>query len=90
MFVLKLSGIQKVLVLFFSLCSLTRTKTSIEIALSAKRGELFAREWERKRDSFGILYTGYLLSIVNIKRVIERESKERGKREIERRDRKKR
>ena len=28
---------------------------------------------ERKRDSFGILYTGYLLSIVNIKRCIERE-----------------
>ena len=30
------------------------------------------RKWkgkfERKRDSFGILYTGYLLSIVNIKR----------------------
>ena len=36
-------------------------------ALSAIRGELL----ERERYSFGILYTGYLLSIVNIKREIE-------------------
>ena len=59
---------------------------------SAIRGELLKRE----RDSLGILYTGYLLSIVKIKRVLERErdrererererkeSKERGKRERE-------
>ena len=35
---------------------------------------------ERESDSFGILYTGYLLSPVKIKKVIERE---RGKRERE-------
>ena len=34
-------------------------------ALRAIRGELL----ERERDSFGILYTGYLSSIVKIKRV---------------------
>ena len=52
--------------------------------LSAIRGELL----ERERDSFGILYTGYLLSIVKIKRErIEREKKERGKRERRRRER---
>jgi hypothetical protein len=38
--------------------------------LSAIRGELL----ERERDSFGILYTGYLLSIVKIKREKERKS----------------
>jgi hypothetical protein len=32
------------------------------------------REKERERDTFGILYTGYLLSIVKIKREIERKS----------------
>ena len=39
-------------------------------ALSAIREELLEREREkeRERDSFGILYTGYLLSIVKIKR----------------------
>ena len=37
--------------------------------LSAIRVELL----ERERDSFGILYTGYLLSIVKIKKEIERE-----------------
>ena len=37
----------------------------------AIRGELL----ERERDSFGILYTGYLLSIVKIKREIERGKK---------------
>ena len=31
------------------------------------------REKENERDFFGILYTGYLLSIVKIKREIERE-----------------
>jgi hypothetical protein len=38
------------------------------LALRVIRGELL----ERERDSFGILYTVYLLSIVKIKRVIER------------------
>ena len=38
-------------------------------AFIARKGELL----ERERDSFGILYTGYLLSIVKIKREIERE-----------------
>ena len=28
---------------------------------------------DRERDNFGILYTGYLLSIIKIKREIERE-----------------
>ena len=48
------------------------------LALSAIRGELL----EREGDSFGILYIGYLLSIVKIKREIERERerKKRGKR----------
>ena len=37
-------------------------------------------ERERERDSFGILYTGYPLSIVKIKRERDRERKrERGK-----------
>ena len=40
-------------------------------ALNAIRGVLF----ERERNSFGILYTGYLLSIVKIKRERERERK---------------
>ena len=37
----------------------------------------------RKRDNFGILYTGYLLSIVKIKREIKRERREREKKESE-------
>ena len=43
-------------------------------------------EWERERerDSFGILYTGYILSIVNIKREIERGKREREWKERER------
>ena len=52
-------------------------------ALSAIRGDLLEgeREKKRERDSFGILYTGYLF-IVKIKREIERErERERGKRE---------
>ena len=52
------------------------------------------RERKGERDSF-VLYTGYLLSIVKIKREVERkrlrEKKERGKREeIERKERVKR
>ena len=43
------------------------------------------REREKKReierDSFEILYTGYLLSIVKIKREIEREKEERDRKE---------
>ena len=43
------------------------------------------RERERKRkkerDCFGILYTGYLLSIVKIKREIERDEKDRERKE---------
>ena len=43
--------------------------------------ELFSRERKRERDSFGILYTGYLLSIVKIKREIEREKERERERE---------
>ena len=50
--------------------------------------QYFGELLERERDRFGILYTGYLLSIVKIKRErIEREKKERGKRERRRRER---
>ena len=42
-------------------------------ALSAIRGELLEREKDRERYSFGILFTGYLLSIKKIKREIEKE-----------------
>ena len=58
-------------------------------ALRATRGKLLetGREKERDRDSLGILYTGYLLSIVNIKKEIERERKER-RREREKKERK--
>ena len=48
------------------------------------------RERKGERDSF-VLYTGYLFSIVKIKREVEREKekqreRERGKREREKRD----
>jgi hypothetical protein len=62
-------------------------------ALSAITGELLKREREREkkrereRDSFGILYTGYLLSIVNIKREIERERKREIEQKRERKER---
>ena len=46
-----------------------KDKNAYRFALSAKRGKLL----ERERDSFGILYTGYLLSIVKIKRERETE-----------------
>ena len=49
-------------------------------ALSAKKGEHLERERERERKrryterySFGMFYTGYLLSIVKIKRERDRE-----------------
>ena len=42
-------------------------------ALSSIRGELLEREREKEIDSFGILYTGYLFSLVKIKKGIERE-----------------
>ena len=42
---------------------------------------------ERERDSFGILYTGYLLSIVKIKREIERDRERGRKRERKERER---
>ena len=45
------------------------------LVLRVIRGELL----ERERDSFGILYTVYLLSIVKIKRVIRRELRARTK-----------
>ena len=49
------------------------------------------RKWkgkfERKRDSFGILYTGYLLSIVKIKTEIEKEREERERKTVKVRDR---
>ena len=41
-------------------------------ALSAIRGEFLEIDSERERYSFGIFYTGNLLSIVRIKREIER------------------
>ena len=55
--------------------------------LSAIRGKLLKRKREGERDSFGILYTGYLLSIVKkkIKREVERE---RENKEIERKNKK--
>jgi hypothetical protein len=42
------------------------------------------RKQKRDRDSFGILYTGYLLSIVKIKREIERERERKREKERER------
>ena len=54
----------------------TKTKTPI----CALRGELL----ERERDSFGILYTGYLLSIVKIKRGRERQRERERETERER------
>ena len=42
---------------------------------------------ERERDSFGILYTDYLLSTVNIKREIERERKREREQKRERKER---
>ena len=65
-------------------------------ALSAIRGELLERKWKREkekerekkreRDSSGILYTGYLLSIVKIKikRARQRERNRERERMIER------
>ena len=56
-------------------------------SLSAIKGGTFEerkRKKEIERDCFEILYTGYLLSIVEIKREIEREKEER---ERERRER---
>ena len=49
--------------------NLNKDENAHRFALSAIRGELL----ERERDSFGILqYTGYLLSVVKIKKEIER------------------
>ena len=45
-----------------------------KFALSAIRGELLERKKKSERYSFGMLYTGYLLSIVKIKKERERES----------------
>ena len=52
-----------------------KDETVHRFALSALRGELLEREREkdRERESIGILFTGYLLSIVKIEREIERE-----------------
>ena len=54
-----------------------KDETVHRFALSALRGELLEREREkdRERESIGILFTGYLLSIVKIEREIERERK---------------
>ena len=49
-------------------------------ALSAMRGKLL----ERERDNFGILFTGYLLSIVKIEREIEIKREREKERERER------
>ena len=55
-----------------------------------KRPQICIKYNKRERDSLWILYTGYLLSLVKIKRQIERE-KEKGKRgERERKERGKR
>ena len=51
-------------------------------ALSAIRGKLLERK--RERDIFGILYKGYLLSIVKIKKERERERESERERERER------
>ena len=56
-----------------------------QICFKCNKGDLLEREKQRmrERDSFKILYTGYLLSIVKIKIEIESEIKrerERGKR----------
>ena len=66
---------------------ITRTKRPY-FALSAIRGELLERKREivGERDSFGILNTGYLLSIVKIKRE-ERERKKKRERETRERER---
>ena len=53
----------------------TRTKTSIDLHEVQYEGNVW-REKE-KRDSFGILYIGYPLFIVKIKREIEGEKRER-------------
>ena len=52
-------------------------------SLSAIRGELL----ERERDNFGILYTGYLLSIVKIEKEIERMREREREREREKKKR---
>jgi hypothetical protein len=65
-------------------------KMSIRFALSAIRGELFEREREKERYSFGILYMGYLLSILKIKREKEIEEREREEREREEKEREER
>ena len=52
-----------------------------------KRGT-FGERKERERKRFGILYTGYLLSIVKIKREKERERKREKKREREEKEKK--
>ena len=49
-----------------------KDKNVYRYALSAIRGELLESENEKERDSFGILYTGDLLSIVKIRRERER------------------
>ena len=50
-------------------------------ALRAIKGELLeGKEREKERDSFGILYTGFLLSIVKIKR--DRDERREREREI--------
>ena len=60
-------------------------KKSIAFALSAIRGELLESEREKERDkerySFGILKTGYLLSMLKIMREIEREKEREKERE---------
>ena len=76
-------------------CLKTRTKTSIDSHLSAIRGEILERERgkekkrERERKIVLGYYTGYLSTIVKIKREIKRK-RDRGKkreRERERRER---
>ena len=59
-------------VIFFTLIPKNiryKDENAHRFALNATRGKLL----ERERESFGILYTGYLLSIVKIKKEIDRE-----------------
>ena len=63
------------------MCNINKDENVHKFALSARRGELLESEREKKeRDIFGILYMGYLLSIVKIKRERKREERERKRR----------
>ena len=81
---------QKVLKTIFKLqilAKVEKTRTKISIVF-IKCNKIKGKFWSKKEtDDFGILYTGYLLYIVNIMRGIERErdreTERQGKRERE-------